>query len=460
MLSPMHETNPNAACPSLTLPLYRPRKRMTFFSLRICGLFALLLAAPNAPAETMTVDQLVRQALERNPALRMAETEIVSARGERVSAGAWQNPEFSAEVGAKEARDSEDILQGNGIAFSVQLSQTFEWPGKATLRKAIAERNIVIAELALEQFRRALEARVRGLAAELASLDEMRRLASAAASEGKKIVQALNERPRAGAQQTIEIRLIEAATIDLRKTALELETQASALRVELNLLRGFPSFSPLQIDASSHRIGSPGDLQSLLTSGGANHPQVRLRALELENAGHRLRQARLSGAPDISVGPFLSREEAGDVETTIGAAISLPLPLWNQGRGEIEYAKARKEYSEAALIMAQREAETEITKLHREWVSAHQLLEELTPARVQEFQEAAELASRQFRTGGIPVQLFLDMQRESLAVATARQDALATALRNAAALEQLTAPPAATQISGSKPQKTQTRKKP
>lgn len=433
---------------------------MNHISFMTRGLVALVLTASNALAGPVTVDQLVRQASTGNPALQMAETEVAAARGERVSAGAWRNPEFSTEIGAKEARDSEDILQGNGIAFGVQLSQTFEWPGKGTLRKAIADRNIVIAELALEQFRRALEARVRGLAAELASMDEKRRLAGGTSSEGKKIVQALNERPKAGAQQTIEIRLIEAAIIDLRKTALDLETQASALRTELNLLRGLPSFTPLQIDASTQRIGSPGDLQSLLTSVGTNHPQVRLRALELENAGYRLRQARLSAAPDLAIGPFFSRENAGDVETTVGAAISLPLPLWDQGRGEIEQAKARNEYSAAALVTAQREAETEITKLHREWVSAHQLLGELTPRRVQEFQEAAELASRQFRTGGISVQLFLDMQRESFAVATSRQDALVTALRNAAALEQLTAPPTAIRVSIPQTSQIRSKKKP
>ena len=400
---------------------------------------ACLLSASHALGGSVTVDELVRQVTAGNPALQMAEAEVALARGERVSAGAWRNPELSAAVGAKEARDSENILQGNGVALNVQLTQTFEWPGKGTLRKAIADCNVAIAELALEQFRRALEARVRSLAADLASLDEKRRLAGHLAAEGSKIVQALGDRPKAGVQQTIEIRLIEAAIFDLRKTALELETQVSARRTELNLLRGFPSSSPLQVNADSVRIGAPENLQSLLTSAGANNVQVRLRALELASAGDRLRQARLSAMPDIAIGPFINKENAGDVETTIGAAFSLPLPLWDQGRGEIAQAEARRDLNTAALVLAQREAETEIAKLHREWASAHQLLEDLTPERVQEFQEAAELASRQFRTGSISVQLYLDMQREYLAVASMRQDALATALRNAAAIKQLTA---------------------
>lgn len=433
-------------------------------TLRILCCCLSLVSGRALPAQEVSSrsspESLAAEALANNAEIKAFEAEIASARGERISAGAWRNPELSGDLGAREVRDSEDILQGNGIAFGVQLSQTFEWPGKGTLRKAIADRNVAIAELGLDQFRRALAARVRGLAAELAAVDEKRRLVSDTASEGKRVVQALRERPQAGAQQLIELRLIEAAIIDLRKTALEMETQAAALRAELNQLRGFPAFFPLQVDSSSLRVVPPGDLKSLLVAGGVNHPQVRLRALELENAGYRLRQARLAAAPDVAVGPFFTREEAGDVETTIGAAVSLPLPLWNQGRGEITQARARKASSAAALVTAQREAETEIARRHREWVSAHQLLAELTLERVREFREAAGLAARQFRTGGLSVQLYLDMQREFLAVAGARQDALASALREAAALEPLTAPPAAIRVSHPSQLETSSRKKP
>jgi cobalt-zinc-cadmium efflux system outer membrane protein len=432
--------------------------RLCFTGLPVLAAFIVTASAPFA--ESVTVDALVRRAMTGNPALQMAEAEVAAARGERVSAGSWRNPEISAEIGAKEARDSEDILQGTGITFGVQLSQTFEWPGKGTLRKAIADRNVSLAELALDQFRKALEARIRGLAAELAAINEKSRLSGDAAREGEHLIRALARRPRAGIQQLIEVRLIEAAMIDLRKATLDLETSAAALRTELNQLCGFPASSSLQIDRSPVNAAPPGDLKRLLFAGGGNHPQVRLRALEMENAGLRLRQARLSGAPDVAIGPFLNREEAGDVETTIGAVISMPLPLWDRGRGEIDQARARSALSAAALALAQREAEAEITRLHREWDSASRLLAELSAERVNEFHEAAGLASRQFRSGAISVQLYLDMQRESLAVAATREDALAAALRSAAALEALTAPPVAIPISSKSSTNAPTRKKP
>jgi cobalt-zinc-cadmium efflux system outer membrane protein len=142
------------------------------------------------------------------------------------------------------------------------------------------------------------------------------------------------------------------------------------------------------------------------------------------------------------------------VETIVGVAVALPLPVWNQGRGEILRARSREEQAAAALTLAQREAEAEITRLYREWERAGAILQEISPERVAGFREAADLASRQFRTGAIPVQLYLDMQRETLSVLSARSEALATQRRAAALLEQLTQPASRTdEVVAKKPKK-------
>lgn len=416
------------------------------------GLPALLVSISFAMADTVTVEDLVRQSTAGNPALGMAAAEVAAARGERTSAGAWRNPELTVELGAKQVRDSENILQGNGLALGIQLSQTFEWPGKGTLRKAIADRNVAAAELALEQFRRALECRVRTLAADLVATETKRQLSLDAASGGDQLIKALRSRPQAGAQQLIEMRLIEGTVMDLQKTALTLEEQAAAIRSEINQLRGAPSFAALQVRRPPEPTSPPQDLKSLLATIGNNPPQVRLRALEMENAAARLRQARLSAFPDVALGPFFSREQAGDDETTLGGIVSLALPVWDRGSGAVAEARAKQAWSAAALALSQREAETEIARLHREWTTASRLLQVLSAGRIEEFRQAADLASRQFTTGALPIQLYLEMQRQFLVVAGEREDALAKVARNRASLAQFESPAPAT----SKSKKTKT----
>jgi cobalt-zinc-cadmium efflux system outer membrane protein len=138
------------------------------------------------------------------------------------------------------------------------------------------------------------------------------------------------------------------------------------------------------------------------------------------------------------VGPYLSREEAGEAETTVGLAVSMPLSWSSRNQGAIQAAQARREKAEAEL-----KAET-TGRPQRAGPAG-------TPLRgrgcaggggagralVESLHEAADLADRQYRLGAIPVQLFLDMQREFLSVQLLRHNAQLESLKMAAELEWL-----------------------
>src|SRR5437763_1151001 len=125
----------------------------------------LLLGLPAAcrAAEPVALEALVTETLTKNPELKFYEAEIAAARGERVTAGAWANPQLSAELGHKAVDDLGGNKLGDGPAWSVSLAQTFEFPGRMGLRKALANRQIELAEVGLEQFRAALAVRARSL---------------------------------------------------------------------------------------------------------------------------------------------------------------------------------------------------------------------------------------------------------------------------------------------------------
>jgi hypothetical protein len=57
-----------------------------------------------------------------------------------------------------------DVAVGEGVAWSVSARQTFDWPGRIPLRKAIANHQVKIAELRFDQFKTALAAQTRTLA--------------------------------------------------------------------------------------------------------------------------------------------------------------------------------------------------------------------------------------------------------------------------------------------------------
>ena len=134
----------------------------------VAALFAVAGSVPAADASASTnavpstLEALVVEVVEHNPELYFYRAEIAAAKGERRTAATWVNPELSTTVGQKSVRSGG--LSDEGVAWSVGVQQTIEWPGRIPLRKAIANHQIKLAELGFAQFQAALASRTRTLA--------------------------------------------------------------------------------------------------------------------------------------------------------------------------------------------------------------------------------------------------------------------------------------------------------
>ena len=200
--------------------------------------------------ERQTLDGLVAMALANNAELHAYEAEVAAAKGQRTQAGFFKNPEVSVEIGGREVRDSENVLQGNGTTFSVSIMQTFEFPGKGTLRKAIANKNIAIAELGLEQFRLALAGQVRVLALEYLAAEREAGAAESVYGRSSQLARQLSSQGDFGAKLKIETRLLQASLIELGSAIKTASLRREEARTKLNALLGRPQNLPLRINDS------------------------------------------------------------------------------------------------------------------------------------------------------------------------------------------------------------------
>ena len=96
------------------------------------------------------LEALVSDVLRHNPELAFYQAEIAAAKGEARGASAWENPEVSTTLGQKKVNSGG--ISAEGISWSVSVKQTFEWPGRISLRKAIANRQKKLAETGLTNF--------------------------------------------------------------------------------------------------------------------------------------------------------------------------------------------------------------------------------------------------------------------------------------------------------------------
>ena len=389
-----------------------------------------------APNHT-TPAALVRQALANNSELKFYAAEIAAAKGTLKTAGTIRNPELNTEAGYKNTRDYSGGPSGQGATWSVSVSQTFEYPGRIALRKAIAKGDVNLAELHLQQFRLTLAARVRTLAYSISIAEERSMAAREVADRFQGLSDVLAQRPAAGVTPLLETRIIDANTLNFRRQEHEAALAAKTAAAELNQLCGRPADAALQVSAGELNLREM-SLQTLVDAARASAFDIRIRQRELAQQGFKVALAKNERFPAIAVGPYYSQENAADREQRAGIGISLPLPLWDRNVGNIETSKAREQLAQASLLTTQREVERRVTQSAATFEAKREEIAKWQVATVAKFREAAEVADRNYRLGAVALPVYVETQKQYLEIAGALQEMKKDALQAAQELEILT----------------------
>jgi outer membrane protein, heavy metal efflux system len=411
---------------------------------------AVILTAPGAwaqesttnppPGASHTLDALVAEALEKNPELKFYDAEITAAKAGRKTAGLLANPQLSGDVGHNAQKFGG--LSAEGVAWSVSVVQPLEWPGRIGLRKAIANHDIELAQLGYERFKIALAGRVRTLAYGLFAAQEKSAAATEVAERFKALREVLVQRDPAGLTPLLETRVIEATELNAQRKASEAQLATQAALLELNQLRGVSPDTRLSVSQTQLAFRTPEDKSALMTLARTNNFELKVRAVELAQQGFRVDLARNERYPTISVGPSYSEQKAGSEEQRIiGVGISLPLPLWNRNKGNIEAAAARQMQAEVSLNVTEREIQRKVIEAALTYETKLREMAKWRPDSVQHFKEAAEVADRHYRLGAVPISTYVELQKQYLDAVEGLLDTKKEALEAAAQLELLTGLP-------------------
>jgi cobalt-zinc-cadmium efflux system outer membrane protein len=402
--------------------------------------------SPPAGRETsgtndLSIEALVSEALAQNPELNFYRTEIAAARGERRTAGTWANPEVSGQVGSKHAQDVQTGLTGEGIAWSVSVMQTFEYPGRLSLRKAIANRQIELAELGLAQFKASLVAKTRAAAFAVYEAQARADAAREVADRFNALTEVLVQREPAGVTPLLETRIIEANTLTAQRKASHARQAARVALVDLNLLRGQQASADVRIARPEIAFEKLDGMAALSARAATNSFDLRMRRVELEQQGFKVSLAKNERYPSVSAGPFYSYDDSGNVaekNRTVGLGVTMPLPLWNRNKGNIEAAKAREEQAQTSLLVAQRDVERKVVENAATYEARLDEMSRWRSDSAAKLREAAELADRHYRLGAVPVATYVELQKQYLEAVEAILDTKRDALQAAQELEILT----------------------
>src|SRR4029077_8594219 len=227
------------------------------------------------PKGELPLDSAIAEALAKNPELHVLEADVAAARGEVVTAKAWQNPELTVAPGVRriEGEVAETEFHGE---FS--LSQLFLFPGKRALLVAIAARNVELRKLALEGLRFQLATAVRIAFYEQLAAQKIAALRKEQLASAETFQEAATKRVESGYASDFEVVKSQSDVINAKKLLRAAEGQIAEARVELNTLMGRDPSPTLQASGTMKGAAQSYTKTDVPALAMARNPSLRTRS--------------------------------------------------------------------------------------------------------------------------------------------------------------------------------------
>jgi cobalt-zinc-cadmium efflux system outer membrane protein len=402
-----------------------------------CFMAALsLLVAAASPAQTpdplrLSREQAIAEALVRNPALAVARAQMEEARANVVTAAAFADPTFAADV----AGQSHVLLPSSRTGSDQSFGMTLPFPGKRALRRDVATADFRVAEFNLQQLRQQVASQAAqsydAILVALRHRDDLQQSKELAADFVKKT----QARFLGGTVARVDV--VKAET-DLAQAENDLFTSDRAIataRASLNRVLGRTGGAPLETTTTLEVPASIAEIESMETLAESSRPEIAALLAQQQGANLATKLAKEFWLPDINLSVARNAVAGTPTTFTSGVAIGIPLFFGQHQRGEVAAAIHREEELAASLadIRGQvgLDVQTAYTNASTSLRQAVFIRDHLLP----QAREVFRVASVSYGLGGSSALDLLDAKRTLLAAESQYVDALGAANDALAALE-------------------------
>jgi cobalt-zinc-cadmium efflux system outer membrane protein len=387
-------------------------------------------------AEPVSITAIVAQSLATNPEVRFYEAEIAAAKGGQKTATTVANPELQTSLGTWKVKDLSG--SGDGPSWAVTLSQTIEWPGRIALRKALALKQTEVAQLGLDQFKATLAGSVRSQAWRLIAAQVKAKAADEVSKRLADLASILLQRDPTGPAPRLEARIIQASALTLGTQATTARREAADAKFALNQLLGEKPNHEIEIKQELLALSPTPSLEKMLAGARTHNFDLRARMLDVEQQGFHVKLAENERWPAFTVAPYYQQQKAQSRETQFGLGVSIPLPLWNKNKGNIDTAKARQTQAELMLAAQMRNLERAVASQSSAYAIFGEELAKWPADTIESFHQAAAEADQHYRLGALPLSTYTELQKQYIEAVNSLLDSQLGALQARLELEQLT----------------------
>jgi cobalt-zinc-cadmium efflux system outer membrane protein len=367
---------------------------------------AAVLAASSARAQQssapLSLEQLIAEALARNPELVVFGADVAVAQGEVKTARTWANPELTASPGVTHFGGD------NGFHGEAEFLQTFEFPGKRSLRRAVAEKNVEVRTRALEGLRNQLTIQVRRTYYGALAWHEIIALREQRLELAREFAAAAHNKVNGGFAPEFEATKADVEVVAARSALRDARAQHRARHAALNALVGRAAGDSVEVVGALLDTAPVIDESKLQEHVLAQNPALLIQNAEVARAQLNVDAVRRSRFPDFTVGPGI--EYVRD-EQIYWLTFSLPVPLWDRKQGEIAVAEAEYKKSTAQMEVLRREVLRDVSVAAQNLSAARESLSYYTPEFREKLRAALGAAGESYATGRTSLLIYLETQR-------------------------------------------------
>lgn len=398
-----------------------------------CATMAQAQTSPPIEAgQTLSLDRALELAGATSPTLDAAEADIQAAAAARTVAGLRPNPSVTVEAenvaGSGMYRGTESLEATTSLALPIELG------GKRSARIGVADarsqRTLIQAAITQADLRLSVIQAYAEAAAAQQRVTTARDQARIAA-EGLRAAQV---RVQAGRASPIEAERANVARINADAEVERTQRLVEVARYSLSRIIGQPVAGDLDTGWFANVRAAYGPMQAI-ESAGTLAMAVAEADLAIADAGVRL--ARAQRVPDLTVGAGARyMRDTGDTAALF--SISIPLPLFNNGRAAVAQASSERLRAEAQQRVTAIEVDQAIARAQAEAANAATTAASASGPALQAAEEAARIARIGYREGKFGQLELLDAERTLAETRLAAIDALLNYHSAQAQLERLT----------------------
>jgi outer membrane protein, heavy metal efflux system len=397
---------------------------------------ALLSIAAVASAQSreplrLSRQQAIDEALSRNPNLAAARAQVEEARAGVVTAVAFADPTFVADVSGQSHILNPSSSGGSDQGFGV----TIPFPGKRGLRRDVATSSLRAAEFNVTLLRQQVASQAaQAYDAILVALRHREDL-----QQSKQLASDFVEKTKArflgGTVARVDV--VKAET-DLAQSENDLfanERAIATARASLNRILGRSGGAPIETTDSLEVPGPIAAIEALEKVAESSRPEIASLQAQQEGAKTATKLAHEFWQPDVNLSVTRNASDGSPATFSTSIGFGVPIFFWQHQRGEVAAAVHHEEELDANLADIRAQVSLDVQTAYTNSSTALRQAVFIRDHLLPEAREVYRVASVSYGLGGSSALDLLDAKRTLLAAESQYVDALGAANDALAALE-------------------------